>query len=178
MKTFKICLLGTTNVGKTLLHDILTSNHILNYDYKPTIGVNMRTSHMKINNKIRYIHIYDIGGLKRFNSYIPRYIEISDIIIFVYSLTDYNSFEYVKKIYNYNTTILKNKHIIFVGNMKDLDSYVYLNLNEFFQDKNIKNIKISAKTLENINLIYDHIRYIISNNENNNISYRNFCDIL
>ena len=60
-------------------------------------------------------------NIKIFNQ--PKFISSKDIIIFVYSIDDRNSFENLKeKINEIKTKSKKNAHFILVGNKVDLET--------------------------------------------------------
>ena len=87
----KIILLGISGVGKTNLIDTYFGN---NFNPDSTPSSNPSQSHDKIiiNDNICYIDIWDTMGQEKYLSITQNFIKGSHIIIFVYDITNKDSF--------------------------------------------------------------------------------------
>ena len=89
---FRLCLLGDSFVGKT---SILTkySDGEIPKKYNSTIGVDFKVITLELNDIITKIHIWDTAGQERFKSITVNYFKNSHGFIFVYDITNRESFE-------------------------------------------------------------------------------------
>ena len=92
---FPICLLGEAGVGKTSLLTRFCDNSFKER-YNNTIGVDFRVITLKYKNIISKIHIWDTAGQERFRSLALNYINNSQGFIFVYDITNRESFNNVE----------------------------------------------------------------------------------
>ena len=149
---FKILLVGDASVGKTSLIYRFINNKFLN-SYSSTIGVDYQT---KIYDHKGYkikLQIWDTAGQERFHSITSNYFKGADGILFIYDITNRNSFEgvkdWIKESEDYNNNIQK----ILIGNKCDLADSREVQKEEvedFYNEKKIDFFETSAK--ENINL--------------------------
>ena len=119
---FPICLLGEAGVGKTSLLTRFCDNSFKER-YNNTIGVDFRVITLKYKNIISKIHIWDTAGQERFRSLALNYINNSQGFIFVYDITNRESFNNVE---NWVNLALEknNKNIcnFLVGNKTDKEA--------------------------------------------------------
>ena len=119
---FRVCLLGDAGVGKTSLITRFCDNYFSD-NYNNTIGVDFRLATLKYDNIISKIHIWDTAGQERFRSLSVNYMNNSHGFIFIYDITNSESF---KNIVNWiNLALEKNNHTVInllVGNKSDLES--------------------------------------------------------
>ena len=174
--TIRVTLIGDTNVGKTSIVNYYINEQKSNF-VEPTIGGTFLTK--KINNNCK-IELWDTAGQERYNSLIPMYYRLADIIVIVYDITNITSFRNLRF---WLGEIKKNKkkeniNIFIVGNKYDLNKNIFNNnylesiLNECI-DYSVKifHFKTSAKTGYNIKELFIKIIDSISNfKENRNIS--------
>jgi len=92
---FKIILLGDSGVGKTSLLTRYTENRFDRIS-EATIGIEMGSRNMIIDDKIIKLRIWDTAGQERFRSIIKSYYRDASVVIFVYDVTDRNSFENIQ----------------------------------------------------------------------------------
>ena len=154
--TFKILLLGDTEVGKT--------SYILRFcdDQFPevsitTIGLDTKTKFIKINDKKIQLVIWDSAGQERFKSIAKNSYKGAHGIILMYAVNNIKSFKAIKEwINNIKEGIdIKKVGLLIVGNKIDLpleerkvDEEMLKSLKE---NENIEVIEGSAKNNINVN---------------------------
>lgn len=116
---FFAILIGESGVGKTW---IFNNFFTLPYAQSPSLSLESEEIFFKIeDNTLISLNIVVCPNIKIFNQ--PKFISSKDIIIFVYSIDDRNSFENLKeKINEIKTKSKKNANFILVGNKVDLEN--------------------------------------------------------
>ena len=99
--TFKLVMLGESNVGKSSIIQRFTKN-VFDFHQEATIGAAFITKIFQINqfnkgfvSKIKY-EIWDTAGQERYKSLTPMYYRNSNIAIIVFDLLDHDSFQKAK----------------------------------------------------------------------------------
>ena len=110
--SIKIILLGDSNVGKTSIVHCLNNETYNNYQRK-SLGLEHYNYVIKINNVIIRMQIWDTVGQEKFDSLTTNYYKNTGVAIFVYSITDLNSFNKIEQM----DKILNDK-----GNINDVDN--------------------------------------------------------
>ena len=167
----KMLLIGNKKVGKTSLMTQFCHNLFIN-KYKPTINYEYFGKDFKFKNNLFNLQLWDLAGKDYENFYIDRtFIEDCYGIIFVYDISDYNSYLELKKIINMEL-FQKVKNIIIVGNKKDLDEReIHYSAGEkLAKDYGGLFIEISSKN--NVDELFNLIL------ENNNENKKNDDDVL
>ena len=108
-RIYKILLLGDTNVGKTSLLLRYTDNDF-NSEGISTLGVDVRNKFITYQRKKIRLDIWDTAGQERFKGLSKSYIKGGHGFIFVFSLTDKNSFYNLKNWINDVKTVSSNKY--------------------------------------------------------------------
>ena len=139
----KITLVGNPSVGKTSIIDQYI-NKRFELNVSTTIGESHFSKYIRINNENILVTLWDTAGQERYKSLNTIFLKNSNIVIFVYDITNYESFEDIKKIWAplvFDT--LGKDNIVFglAGNKNDL----------YFNDKvGIENGKNYAKEINAI----------------------------
>jgi len=164
---FKILLVGDASVGKTSLIYRFINNKFLN-SYSSTIGVDYQT---KIYDHKGYkikLQIWDTAGQERFHSITNNYFKGADGILFVYDITNINSFKgvknWIKESEDYNNNIQK----ILLGNKCDLDDSREAKKEDveiFCNEKKIDFFETSAKTNFNLDEAFKRMIELIFKNK-------------
>ncbi|ODV61867.1 ras-domain-containing protein [Ascoidea rubescens DSM 1968] len=138
--TFKLVMLGESNVGKSSIIQRFTKN-MFDLHQEATIGAAFITKIFQINqiekgyvSKIKY-EIWDTAGQERYKSLTPMYYRNSNIAIIVFDLLDHESFKKAKdwinelnfyndtngtsQKYNTRTSGGENSHDVVDGNDSD-----------------------------------------------------------
>ena len=159
---FPICLLGEAGVGKTSLLTRFCDNSFKER-YNNTIGVDFRVITLKYKNIISKIHIWDTAGQERFRSLALNYINNSQGFIFVYDITNRESFNNVE---NWVNLALEknNKNIcnFLVGNKTDKEAERKVSVKEgeiLAKEKNFFFLETSAKTDDNVQKLFYYCLY-------------------
>ena len=189
--TFNILLIGNAAVGKTSL-----IKKFINNEYDPTsistIGIEFFQKEIVINNKNYPLKIMDSGGQERYHAILPSYFRNVDGIIFVFDLTNNNSFESLTNWLKMADDNGEFKSIL-VGNKVDLKGIREVkeeDINKFREKNSLEYFETSSKDGTNVNEIFrritellintelkrkDSIKITRNNNNNNNKDKKNKC---
>ena len=162
--TFKICIFGDGGVGKTTLVQRYVTGRF-NQSTKMTIGVDIVTKQLNIEDWIATLQIWDFGGEERFRFFLPAYARGSFAGIFMYDITRYSSILNFDEWLNVFKTgagfDIKPIPILMVGGKLDLTERRAISFEqafEFAQSRHLyKVIECSAKTGENVQSIFTDI---------------------
>ena len=164
--TFKILMIGDTSAGKTeLLHKYTESpfSNIIS-----TLGVEYKTKFLTINNIDICLEILDNSGQERYRSLNKSYIRGVQGIMFVYDITNYETFSLIKYFQSdINLQEDKIKEII-VGNNCEQDyrrKVSKKSLQEFCFRHKIEGIEVSSKTGENVSKSFEILTKSIMGNK-------------
>ena len=91
-KSIKVILLGDSNVGKSSIIERMKKD-AFNINQRTTISLEHHNLIIKIDSYILRIQIWDTAGQEKFNSITSTYFKSTDVVIFVYSINNRNSFE-------------------------------------------------------------------------------------
>ena len=169
----KTIIIGDTYSGKTSILNRYI-NRCFNPSFMATIGVDYYKNELiKKNTKYKFT-IWDTSGQEKFNSIITSYYRDTGAVIFVFDLTNYNSFLNIKNWIARVELFSHNKLIkILVGNKCDLrDNRIDTNvIIRYCKHNNIEYIETSAKNNINIDEIFNSLslsinKYIFSDNYN------------
>lgn len=120
---FKIVFLGDSGVGKTNIMSRFARN-TFNINSKPTIGVDFALKNVKLGPHVIRLQIWDTAGQERYKTFTSTYYKDAQGIIFVYDVTNKESFENISKwISNAESHVdLSQTAIILIGNKMDLEN--------------------------------------------------------
>ena len=159
----KIIFLGETSVGKSsIIKRYITGN--FEELFISTIGADFFDKTISINDTKITLEIMDTCGQERYKSLSQNYIRNADGIIFVFDVTNTDSFNAIKKWLITAEETETNFQKILVGNkidLKDLRLVLKENMMDFAEKKNMKCFETSAKDNINIELIFKEIAELI-----------------
>ena len=89
---FKIIVIGNSGVGKSCL-TLKATQDIFKEDFSSTIGFQFFSFHVKINDKIFKLQIWDTCGQEIYRSLITNFYRSTALAIICYSVNDRKSFE-------------------------------------------------------------------------------------
>ena len=157
-------------MGKTKIYTWFVEGRYSRY-YNDTIGGNSAIYQVEINNKKFIVNFEDTGSQERFNvdSLLTRYPRNKNCIIFVFDITDRNTFDEIKN--KYNPLNIKsnsqNNLYILVGNKSDLKYQRIVSYEEadFLADKHkMKYFEVSVKSGENMQRLCNFVYFNLSKN--------------
>ena len=175
----KIVVLGETFVGKSCLCNTLTNGDFI-LSYNKTIGIDYKT----VDTNSFSICLWDLSGDDRFQFMFDSFVDSNNVLFFLYSAENRESFIYMKKIFDYYMAhnFLKNKKIIVI--VTKIDSYnCYPNYEqdgiEFTKLYNYFFIKTSSKTKYGIKEIINTLSTFLPPQKNilENTN-KNFCFLM
>ena len=169
-----ILLLGDSDSGKTSLLMRYVKNQYKE-NYISTVGLDSLVKNLIINEEDVSLHIMDTSGQERFKSLSQSYYKKVDGIIFVFDVTNRESYEGVK--FWLKDALSYNKEIVYVivGNKIDLKNIIVVNENDIKSEeifKDIKYFETSAKENTNVEKPFEEIANLILQklNEQGNLS--------
>jgi len=170
--TFKICIFGDGGVGKTTLVQRYVTGQF-SQSTKMTIGVDIVTKHVQIEDWFVTLQIWDFGGEERFRFFLPAYARGSFGGIYMYDITRYSTImdfdewlSVFKKGCGYD---LKPIPLLIVGGKLDVTERRAITSEyavKFAKSRHInKVIECSAKTGQNVESIFTEITHSIMKNQ-------------
>ena len=116
----KVILVGNSGVGKTNLINVLTGRKFEQSIMTTTISTYVEKK-MEMGKKKYNLEIWDTAGQEKFHSLTKLFIKESRIVLFVYDITDKNSFTEIKSWVKIVKEVLDDKFVMgLAGNKKDL----------------------------------------------------------
>ena len=162
IKLFKLLLLGeiATGAKTSLLHRYIDNS--FQSSTISTIGIYYRIKIVQTDFGEIKLQIWDAAGQERFRTICSTFVKGSDCIILGYDVTNINSFKNLKYWYNF---VMENKGgdsplMYLVGNKIDLIEQRVVSDEEgksLANDLNMKYFGVSAKTGENVDILFDDI---------------------
>ena len=159
---FRICLLGDSFVGKTSMLTRYSDGEIQT-KYNSTIGVDFKVITLQLDNIITKVHIWDTAGQERFKSIAVNYFKSSHGFIFVYDITNKDSFDNINNWIDLAFQNNQNSVVNFlIGNKSDLENDRKISIEEgknFAEEKKFIFLETSAKDNININKVFEFFTY-------------------
>ena len=158
-ENIKVTLIGCTGVGKTC---IIKRYHLNEYieNPPPTCGGSYSIKQITINNKIIQIDLWDTAGQERFRSLGKHFYKDAYIVIFVYDITNKESFEEIKTVWYPNVKEFGEKYSVLavVGNKWDLywkEEVKEDEVRAYAQEIGATFMLVSAKDGDNVDILFD-----------------------
>ena len=168
----KLLIIGDSAVGKTSMLLKYTDNFFPE-SHLATIGVEFKTKEVEYNGYKIELQIWDTAGQERFKSITKSFFRNANGIIFVYDITQKNTFKNVKDWIKDSEVNDFGFQRILVGNKIDLQNKRQISLEdakEWADKKNMEVIETSAKTGANIDkAVLKLIELILQNKTNDEI---------
>jgi small GTP-binding protein len=161
--TLKILLIGDSTVGKTTLllqyvDGKFSDSHIT------TIGVEYKDKNINLDGRELTLQIWDTSGQERYQSITKNFYRNADGIIFIFDLTNKESFEHMKNWLMSSVDCNKDFKSILVGNKLDLKNERVVNeesIKKFLEKNEMKFFETSAKEGTNVDIIFKEISQLI-----------------
>ena len=164
----KILVIGDSSVGKTSLllkyiDDYFSETQI------STIGVEYKEKVITLNNRKIGLQIWDTSGQERFRSITQNFYRGADGILFVFDVTNKESFDNIKMWLNEPQVVELNSQKILVGNKIDLEEQRVISKEKMedlgAKNNNLVSFETSAKTGENVEKVFTKIAELILANK-------------
>ena len=158
---FRVCLIGNICVGKTSLLSRYSDNYFKQI-YSATIGVDFRVITLKYKDIVAKVHVWDTAGQERFKSISINYYRSSNGFIYVYDITDKESFQNLDSwIHLTNENCNTNVINFLVGNKSDLENREVSKEEgeEFAKKHNLIFLETSAKNNDNVDKLFEYFTY-------------------
>ena len=165
----KFLILGDSDVGKTSL----LLKYIDNYfpeSHLATIGVEFKTKDVECKGYKIHLQLWDTAGQERFRSITKSYFRNANGVIFVYDITNKNTFKNLKDWVRDSEANDSGFKRIILGNKFDLQNKRQVNFQEakeWADKKQIEIMEVSAKLGTNVNKAIMRLAEICLENKTN-----------
>ena len=159
----KILILGDSSVGKTSLLLKYADGYFPTI-YVATIGVEYKIKQININGLDINLQIWDTAGQERFRSITKNFMKGADGIMYVYDITEKESFDNLKNWIRQSEESTEGFKKIIVGNKSDLEldrKVQKESLQKFCDDKKLKGVEVSAKLGTNVSEAFECLAKMI-----------------
>ena len=118
--SMKVILLGNSGVGKTNLINTCVGQQFQE-DTSVTTSGTFSQKNIKIGDETYDLNLWDTAGQEKYESITKIFLKKSEIVIFVYDITDIKSFNDLEKWIKLAEEMIDNEHVCgIVGNKEDL----------------------------------------------------------
>ena len=154
----KLIVVGNQGTGKSSILNRFV-NETFDENYQATIGLDFHSKNITIHDQDVRLIIYDTAGQEKFRSLIPMYIREAQIILFIYDISDKESFDSIPKwVQQVNDVINREVVFVLIGNKLDLESNRKVTFEEgkkLAEKSNYVFQEISAKTGANFEKLFE-----------------------
>ena len=170
--SFKIIVIGDSNVGKSCLTSMAVRNKFIDF-YQTTIGFEFFTFNLRMNSLVVKLQVWDTCGQEIYKSLISNFYRNSSLALIVYAINNRTSFEHaIIWLKELKETSNPNVKIFLVGNKCDLENNRVVSKEEGndFKEKHElhKFVETSAKTGQNArNVLLDAAKMLFKDYMNN-----------
>lgn len=157
--SYKLVILGEVAVGKSSIAQRFVNGKFNNL-HNPTVGALFLTKKIQVNDKFIKYDIWDTAGQERYHSLTPMYYKNARAAVVVFDVTSSSSFERAQK---WMTELFEKATpgiiIALCGNKIDLDNRQVSkeDAEEYANKVGCLYIEVSAKTNENIDMLFNQI---------------------
>lgn len=166
----KVVMLGATGVGKTSI--ILQLNEkVFRNTITPTVGSNIFTKEIETANGKVALKIWDTAGEEKYKAFTGLYSRSASAGIIVYDASDRRTFQGLEQwMANFRENALEHAPMFLVGNKIDLCDKREVTVEEgreFALENHMEFYEVSAKTGENVELLFMYVAKVLENKSSN-----------
>ena len=161
VESIKVVLAGNSGVGKTCISQRYISNSYSSQEGS-TVGASYFQKQLHINGKTVQLDIWDTAGQERYRSMGKMFYKDAYIVLFIYDITDKQSFKDLKNIWfdELNKSGEKHKVLAVVGNKSDRyfeEQVDEDDAREYADEIGAVYGLVSAKTGDFINTLFENV---------------------
>uniref|UniRef100_A0A914DFB4 Rab7 n=1 Tax=Acrobeloides nanus TaxID=290746 RepID=A0A914DFB4_9BILA len=153
----KVILLGDMGVGKTSLMNQYV-NKLFSNQYKPTLGADLLTKDIKIDDRLVTMQVWDTAGQERFQALGSAFYRGADCCVLVYDVTDARSFQCLDMwrgefLIQANPRDPESFPFVLLGNKIDVETIRAVSsrrAQNWCESKNMQYYEVSAKKAINV----------------------------
>ena len=154
----KLIVVGNQSTGKSCILNRFV-NETFEENYQATIGLDFQSKNITIHDQDVRLILYDTAGQEKFRSLIPMYIREAQIILFIYDVSDKESFDSIPR-WIQDVLDVKNTDpvLVLIGNKIDLEKerkVTYEEGKRFAEQNNYIFQEVSAKTGKNFDTLFE-----------------------
>ena len=154
----KLIVVGNQSTGKSCILNRFV-NETFEENYQATIGLDFQSKNITIHDQDVRLILYDTAGQEKFRSLIPMYIREAQIILFIYDVSDKESFDSIPR-WIQDVLDVKNTEpvLVLIGNKIDLEkerTVTYEEGKRFAEQNNFIFQEVSAKTGKNFDTLFE-----------------------
>ena len=154
----KLIVVGNQGTGKSSILNRFV-NETFDERYQATIGLDFQSKNITIHDQDVRLIIYDTAGQEKFRSLIPMYIREAQIILFIYDISDRESFDSMPRWIQEVKDVI-NKEVVYtlIGNKIDLEKERKVTFDEgkkLAEQNNFVFQEVSSKTGENFEKLFE-----------------------
>ena len=154
----KLIVVGNQSTGKSCILNRFV-NETFEENYQATIGLDFQSKNITIHDQDVRLILYDTAGQEKFRSLIPMYIREAQIILFIYDVSDKESFDSIPR-WIQDVLDVKNTDpvLVLIGNKIDLEKerkVTYEEGKRFAEQNNFIFQEVSAKTGKNFDTLFE-----------------------
>ena len=147
---FNVCVLGNTKVGKSSIIQRFTNTNFSD-NYIATVGVDFESTIIQLDTGNIRVNIYDLSGEANFLWSAKEQIRSADAFVYVYDMTQYESFSAAKRWYDVVNPHAKARNLpkLLLGNRLDMrhkQAVAAIEAKEFGVPEGMKHVECSAKS--------------------------------
>ena len=155
---YKVIFLGDEYTGKSSILNRFYQDKFYE-DYQATIGLDFQSKKVYVEDFTFNLQLYDTGGQEKFRALIPMYSRDADIFIFVYDISNKDSFIHLEDLIELINLPKKDDVIcVLVGNKIDLDYKREVSKEEaenYAKEKGFLFQEVSCKTGDKIQEMFE-----------------------
>ena len=147
VKNLKVVVVGESGVGKSSLLVRFSENKYI--ETRETIGIDIKTKKIIIDNNCVKMQIWDTAGQERFRSITKSYFNKAEAVLFVFDLSNLNSFLQIFDLWIKKRNNYIDNHIFYVlvGTKSDIKNrqVSYEHAKKMADQFNLAYFEVSAK---------------------------------